>query len=138
MTQLLVRYSRILEIVGDIVKVHVPEPEEGEVSAIGYGDLALIENILDPDQPPYMAQVIQLDRDSVSLQVFSGTKGLSTKAGVRFLGHPMQVTFSPNIMDAPFPVPDAPLTAVPVCPKKPVSRSTAPRLIRPGVSWHRV
>jgi V/A-type H+-transporting ATPase subunit B len=122
-TQLLIRYSRILEIVGDIVKVHVPEvhvlppqgddladthpggqgePEEGEVSAIGYGDLALIENIVDPDQPPYMAQVIQLDRDSVSLQVFSGTKGLSTKAGVRFLGHPMQVTFSPNIMGRAF------------------------------------
>ncbi|MBV0932388.1 V-type ATP synthase subunit B [Marinobacterium weihaiense] len=102
MTQLLVRYSRILEIVGDIVKVHVPEPDEGDVAAIGYGDLALIENTLDPDQPPYMAQVIQLERSSVSLQVFSGTKGLSTKAGVRFLGHPMQVTFSPNILGRAF------------------------------------
>jgi V/A-type H+-transporting ATPase subunit B len=101
-TQLLVRYSRILEIIGDIVKVHVPEPEPGEVSEIGYGDLALIENTLDPEQPPYMAQVIRIDRDAVSLQLFSGTKGLSTKAGVRFLGHPMQVTFSPNILGRSF------------------------------------
>ena len=92
------RYSRILEIVGDIVKVHVPRPASGEVSPIGYGDLALIENTLDPDQPPYMAQVISLSGDEVSLQLFSGTKGLSTQAGVRFLGHPMQVTFSSNIL----------------------------------------
>jgi len=101
-TQQLVRYSRILEIIGDIVKVQVPEPEPGAVSEIGYGDLALIENRLDPDQPPYMAQVNRIDRDAVSLQLFSGTKGLSTSAGVRFLGHPMQVTFSPNILGRSF------------------------------------
>ena len=102
MTQLLVRYSRILEIIGDIVKVHVPAPSEGEVSQIGFGDLAMIENTLDPDQPPYMAQVIRIEEDEVSLQLFSGTKGLSTQAGVRFLGHPMQVTFSPNILGRSF------------------------------------
>ncbi|TCK04916.1 V-type ATP synthase subunit B [Marinobacterium mangrovicola] len=102
MTQLLVRYSRILEIIGDIVKVHVPEPEAGEVSEIGYGDLALIENTQDPSQLPFMAQVIRIDGDEVSLQLFSGTKGLSTQAGIRFLGHPMQVTFSPNILGRSF------------------------------------
>lgn len=102
MTQMLVRYSRILEIIGDIVKVHVPEPEPGEVSEIGYGDLALIENTQDPSQLPFMAQVIRIDGDAVSLQLFSGTKGLSTQAGIRFLGHPMQVTFSPNILGRSF------------------------------------
>ena len=42
----------------------MPAPENGGVSEIGYNDLALIENTLDPDQPPYMAQVIRLDGDS--------------------------------------------------------------------------
>ncbi|MGB2131346.1 MAG: V-type ATP synthase subunit B, partial [Marinobacterium sp.] len=144
MTQLLVRYSRILEIVGDIVRVHVPAPDDGDVSAIGYGDLALIENTLDPDQPPYMAQVIQLDDDSVSLQVFSGTKGLSTKAGVRFLGHPMQVTFSPNILGRAFSGSGRPIDGGPALSEEarididgptvnPMRRILASRMIRTNV-----
>ena len=144
MTQLLVRYSRILEIIGDIVKVHVPEPEEGAVSAIGYGDLALIENTLDPDQPPYMAQVIRIDRDAVSLQLFSGTKGLSTRAGVRFLGHPMQVTFSPNILGRSFSGAGQPIDGGPALTEEakieidgptvnPVRRVLASRMIRTDV-----
>jgi len=71
-TQQLVRYSRILEIIGDIVKVQVPEPEPGAVSEIGYGDLALIENRLDPDQPPYMAQVNRIDRSGAASPVPGG------------------------------------------------------------------
>ncbi|MBB1487583.1 hypothetical protein [Oceanospirillum sediminis] len=58
MSQLLIRYSRILEIVGDIVKVHVPTSEE-EASQISFGDLALIES-RDEGQEilPRTAQVI--------------------------------------------------------------------------------
>ena len=85
MTQLLVRYSRILEIVGDIVKVHVPLSEEGN-SPICFGDLALIESQQNPSLPPALAQVILLEHEAVSLQVFTGTKGLSTHSVVRFLG----------------------------------------------------
>ncbi|GGB99592.1 V-type ATP synthase beta chain [Marinobacterium zhoushanense] len=144
MTQLLVRYSRILEIIGDIVKVHVPTPEGDEVSEIGYGDLALIENTLDPDQPPYMAQVIRIDRDEVSLQLFSGTKGLSTRAGVRFLGHPMQVTFSPNILGRSFSGAGRPIDGGPSLSEEakieidgptvnPVRRVLASRMIRTDV-----
>nr|WP_246590053.1 V-type ATP synthase subunit B [Marinobacterium ramblicola] len=141
---MLVRYSRILEIIGDIVKVHVPEPEEGEISAIGYGDLALIENTLDPDQPPYMAQVIRIDRDEVSLQLFSGTKGLSTQAGVRFLGHPMQVTFSANVLGRSFSGAGRPIDGGPSLSEEakieidgptvnPVRRVLASRMIRTDV-----
>lgn len=144
MTQLLVRYSRILEIIGDIVKVHVPAPQEGEISEIGYGDLALIENTLDPDQPPYTAQVIRIDRDEVSLQLFSGTKGLSTQAGVRFLGHPMQVTFSPNILGRSFSGAGRPIDGGPSLGEEakieidgptvnPVRRVLASRMIRTDV-----
>jgi V/A-type H+-transporting ATPase subunit B len=95
------RYSRILEIVGDIVKVHVPATENKQ-TAICFGDLALIESIADSARPPYLSQVILLEGEEVSLQVFSGTKGLSTHSVVRFLGRSMEVTFSPNILGRAF------------------------------------
>ncbi len=101
MSQLLMRYSRILEIVGDIVKVHVPLSDEG-VSAICFGDLAYIESMENTGREAHLAQVILLDGAEVSLQVFSGTKGLSTHSAVRFLGRSMQVTFSPNILGRAF------------------------------------
>ncbi|TVQ68751.1 MAG: V-type ATP synthase subunit B [Oceanospirillales bacterium] len=102
MSQLLLSYSKILEIVGDLVKVYVPEPDLNTTGSIGFGDLAIIENPLDPSQLPALAQVIEIDRDKISLQVFSGTKGLSTKASIRFLGHSMQVAFSTNILGRAF------------------------------------
>lgn len=102
MSQLLIRYSRILEIVGDIVKVHVSASDAG-TSPISFGDLAMIENRDDTqDIQPRLSQVILLDGETVSLQVFSGTKGLSTHSVVRFLGRPMEVTFSPNILGRAF------------------------------------
>jgi len=36
------------------------------------------------------------------LQVFSGTKGLSSNASIQFLGHPLKVTYSPNILGRVF------------------------------------
>ena len=45
-----------------------------------------------------LAKVIELDGDVVSLQVFAGGKGLSTDAAVRFLGHPLDVVYSENIL----------------------------------------
>lgn len=44
-----------------------------------------------------LAQVIKLDEDIVSLQVFAGSRGVSTNDEIRFLGHPMQVSFSENM-----------------------------------------
>lgn len=97
MIQILNRYSRLLEIVGDIVKVYVPRPEEGSVSEICFGDLAFIDDETHADLPR-LSQVIRLDDETISLQVFAGTKGLSTRSEVRFLGNSMQVAFSPNIL----------------------------------------
>ena len=81
------RHTRVLEIVGDILKVRA--------SDVAYGDLAVVEN---NNGEQSLAQVIQLDHDVVALQVFTGGRGLSTKALVRFLGHPMQVAYSSNIL----------------------------------------
>ena len=95
----LVRYSRVLEIVGDILKVYVPRADGGVRSPVRFGDLAEIEQA---DGHTSLAQVIQIDRDAVSLQAFSGTKGISTGATVSFLGHPMRATYSPNILGRVF------------------------------------
>ena len=95
----LVRYSRVLEIVGDILKVYVPQADGCVRSPVRFGDLAEIEQA---DGHTSLAQVIQIDRDAVSLQVFSGTKGISTGATVSFLGHPMRATYSPNILGRVF------------------------------------
>ena len=44
------------------------------------------------------ANVIKLDHDLVSLQVFSGAQGISTGDSVRFLGVPMRVSFSDDLL----------------------------------------
>lgn len=87
----LVRHTRVLSIVGDIIKIRAKDA--------GLGDLAIVENW---DGEKSLAQVIELERDEVSLQVFAGGKGLSTQAKVRFLGHPTRVVYSPNILGRVF------------------------------------
>ena len=87
MLQELTYYTDVLGIVGDILKVRARD--------VGFGDLAIVENW---DGQASLAQVIELDQDAVSLQVFTGGKGLSTRARVRFLGHPFQVPYSANIL----------------------------------------
>ena len=83
----LTRHTRVLEIVGDTIRV--------KAEGAAFGDLAIVENT---DGETSQAKVVALDRDIVSLQVFAGGKGLSTEAVVRFLGHPPNATFSNNIL----------------------------------------
>jgi len=80
-------YTDVVGIVGDILKIRAHD--------VSFNDLAVVENW---DGETSLAQVIQLEDDEVSLQVFTGGKGLSTEAKVRFLGHPMQVPYSENIL----------------------------------------
>ncbi|WP_036531442.1 V-type ATP synthase subunit B [Neosynechococcus sphagnicola] len=87
----MIEHKGILEINGDIVKI--------KAKGIRYGELALLRN---PSGTVSSAQVIRLQGDLVSLQVFSGGQGISTGATVRFLGHPMQVIFSDNILGRVF------------------------------------
>ena len=74
-------YTHVLSIVGDILKIRARD--------VGLGDMAVVENW---DGETSLAQVIEIQRDEVSLQVFTGGKGLSTEARVRFVGHPTKVT----------------------------------------------
>lgn len=101
----LVWHTKVLGIVGDILKVRA--------SGVGFNDLAIVEN---SDGARSLAQVIRLDRDEVSLQVFAGGKGISTSASVQFLGHPMRTVYSPDILGRIFngagePIDDGPTLA---------------------------
>jgi V/A-type H+/Na+-transporting ATPase subunit B len=87
----LLRYTRATAIVSDILKIRARD--------VGLGDMALVEI---PGGEQSLAQAIQLEGDEVSLQVFGGGEGLSAQATVRFLGHPTQVTYSPNILGRVF------------------------------------
>ena len=128
MSQTLVRYSKVVEIVGDLLKVLVPPPASEGGERVAFGDLGLVE---DPSGFKSMARVIRLEGELVSLQVFSGTKGLSTEASVRFLGHPMRRDLFPQ-----YPGPRLPRRRYAlryrarVSPRIPGSRSTAPRPTR--------
>lgn len=86
MIKRLVRYTKVISIVGDIVTIRAAN--------VGLGDLAVVENW---DGQKSLAQVVEIQKEEVSLQIFTGGKGLSTDAKVYFLGRSVQVTFSPNI-----------------------------------------
>ncbi len=98
MSQTLLKYTRVLEIVGDTLKVRIPATSSDE-TAVRFNDLAVIETV---DGVKTLAQVIFIDRDVVTLQVFSGTKGISTEATATFLGHPMQTPYSANVLGRVF------------------------------------
>ncbi len=91
MFQRLLRYTKVISIVGDILTIRADN--------VGLGDLAVVENW---DGERSLAQIVEIQRDQVSLQVFSGGKGLSTGARVHFLGRSVQVKFSPNILGRVF------------------------------------
>jgi V/A-type H+-transporting ATPase subunit B len=99
MPQTLVRYSKILEIVGDIIRVQVPDSAYQQETGPRFGDLAVVEN---SNGGLSLAQIINLKANTVALQVFRGTKGISTNSSVCFLGYPMKATYSDNILGRVF------------------------------------
>lgn len=93
-----VRYGDIAEISGDLLKLRVPPARGADATAPAcLGDLALVGQ---PHRggPGSLAQVLKIDGDTVSLQVFAGTKGLTTRAQVQFLGHPPRAICSENVL----------------------------------------
>jgi len=93
-----ISYQSIQEIVGDLLKLRIPLPEVGQPPLVRLNDLALVTGA----QDSRLAQVIDIRAGLVTMQVLDGTKGLATDASVAFLGHPMQVTFSDNILGRTF------------------------------------
>jgi V/A-type H+-transporting ATPase subunit B len=83
-------YDKITRIAGNVVTV--------TAEGVGYDDLAVING----PSGTSLAQVIRLEGDQVSLQIFAGTQGVTTSDRIRFLGHPMQVPFSDQLLGRVF------------------------------------
>ncbi|MBI9094854.1 MAG: V-type ATP synthase subunit B [Sphaerochaeta sp.] len=83
-------YSKIESIVGNVITVRA----EG----VSNGDLALVTS----SHGESYANVIKLDHDLVSLQIFAGAQGVSTGDEIRFLGVPMRVSYSENLLGRVF------------------------------------
>ena len=79
-------FDRITRVAGNVVTV--------EASGVGYNELAVVTS----SRGASLAQVIHLQGDQVSLQVFAGTQGVSTGDRVRFLGKAMEVPFSDDLL----------------------------------------
>ena len=83
-------YTKIDSIVGNVITVRA----EG----VRNNDLAEITT----SSGTGYANVIKLDGDKVSLQVFKGGQGVSTGDSVRFLGVPMRVSYSEDLLGRVF------------------------------------
>lgn len=101
-------YTNIIEIAGDVITV--------EAEGVGYSDIAQITT----RRGASLAQVIRLDGKRVSLQVFAGSKGVSTGDSVRFLGHPMRIATGENLLGRIFNGSGIPLDKGPVLSENPV------------------
>lgn len=83
-------YHKIIQIAGNVITV--------EADNVAYNDLAEVIS----SRGISLAQVIRLQDSKVSLQVFAGSRGISTGDEVRFLGHPMKVSSSEDLLGRVF------------------------------------
>lgn len=79
-------YHRIIQIAGNVITV--------EADDIGYNELAEVRSAGGAS----LAQVIRLLDGRVYLQVFAGSRGISTGDQVRFLGRAMTVSSSDDLL----------------------------------------
>jgi V/A-type H+-transporting ATPase subunit B len=79
-------YNHILSVAGNVITVSAKD--------VRYGELAEVTM----EHGSSLAQVIRIDGDDIYLQVFAGSRGVSTNDEVRFLGHAMQVSFTDNLL----------------------------------------
>ncbi|TRZ95706.1 V-type ATP synthase subunit B [bacterium] len=79
-------YTNIIQISGDVITV--------EAEGVGYMDIAEVST----QRGISLAQVIRLADKRVSLQVFAGSRGISTGDRVRFLGHPMRIASGDSLL----------------------------------------
>ena len=79
-------YNRIIQISGNVITV--------EADNVANGELAEVKS----QRGISLAQVIRLDKSKVYLQVFAGSRGISTDSEVRFLGRPMKVSASEALL----------------------------------------
>ena len=79
-------FNKIESITGNVITVRASE--------VRYNELAEITSRFGKS----LAQVIKIDGDLVSLQVFAGGQGISTGDEIRFSGKEMRVSFSEDLL----------------------------------------
>ncbi|MCK9594076.1 MAG: V-type ATP synthase subunit B [Candidatus Omnitrophica bacterium] len=124
-------YTNIVQVAGDVITV--------EADGVGYNDIAEITT----SRGVSLGQVIRLDGKRVSLQIFAGSKGVSTQDPVRFLGHSMRISASEDLLGRIFNGSGQPLDKGPVLtdnpvdiggqPVNPVKRIIPNKMIRTGI-----
>lgn len=124
-------YTNIIEIAGNVITV--------EAEGVGYMEIAQVETRYGVS----LAQVIRLNSKKVSLQVFAGSKGISTGDKVRFLGHPMRVAAGEDLLGRIFNGSGQPLDKGPRLtenlidiggpPVNPVKRIIPNKMVRTGI-----
>ncbi len=83
-------FTKIESISGNVITVLA--------DGVRNGDLAVVTS----RHGVSLANIIRLKGSIVSLQVFAGGRGISTGDEVRFLGRPMQVSFTDNLLGRVF------------------------------------
>ncbi len=95
-------YHKVENIAGNVITV--------KAAGVNYNELAKVSSRLGTS----LAQVIKLDKDLVSLQVFAGATGIATDAKVRFMGRSMEIPFSDALLGRIFTGTGAPRDNGPV------------------------
>ena len=124
-------YHEIKQIAGNIITV--------EATDIGYQELAEVTS----EGGTSLAQVIRLEGDRVTLQVFAGTRGIPTNAEVRFLGERLRTSCSEALLGRVFtgsgkprdkgPVLDDNMIEIGGPPVNPARRIIPRNMIRTGI-----
>ena len=124
-------HTNIIRIAGDVITV--------KADGVGYREIATVTTRWGVS----LAQVIRIDRGMISLQVFAGSKGISTGDTVRFLGHPMRVDSGAHLLGRVFNASGVPLDRGPQVsehlieiagpPVNPVKRVVPNKMIRTGI-----
>ena len=124
-------YTEIIQIAGDVITV--------EAEGVGYKDIAEVTTRWGTS----LAQVIKIDKNRVALQVFAGSKGISTEDKVRFLNHQMRVASGENLLGRIFSGSGVPLDGGPVLsdnlieiggpPVNPAKRIVPNKMVRTGI-----
>ncbi|TAN63004.1 V-type ATP synthase subunit B [bacterium] len=121
----------MVEIAGDLITVE----------AEGAGNLEIAE--ITSGRSTSLAQVIRQEGKRVSLQVFAGSKGISTRDKVRFLGHSMRIACADSLLGRIFNGSGRPLDKGPALsenltdiggpPVNPIKRIIPNKMIRTGI-----
>jgi len=124
-------YTDIIQIAGDVITV--------EAEGVGYSEIAEVRT----SRGVSLAQVIRLDKNRVSLQVFAGSRGISTGDKVRFLDQPMRIASGEDLLGRIFNGSGIPLDKGPALsenmvdiggpPVNPVKRIIPNKMIRTGI-----